>query len=269
MYSLTHLLTTSLLFLAVSAYPAKETLRCRTSPSTSASIHKTYPAGADIKITCQTTGTKVLTSNVWDKTSDGCYVSDYYVSTGHSGIFLSKCGTSGGPPSGGSGCVAPINAATISLIKSFEGFVPSPKPDPIGLPTVGYGHLCKKKGCAEVKYKFPLTEATAAQLLQDDAYTFRKCVAAAIKDSVTLTDNQYGALVSWAFNVGCGGVQTSTLVKRLNRGENKNIVASQELIKWNKAGNPPKPMNGLTRRRNAEIALFKKASSVQAHPPKC
>jgi lysozyme len=61
-----------------------------------------------------------------------------------------------------------VTDKTIELIKGFEGFVPSPSPDPIGLPTVGYGHLCKTKGCAEVPYKFPLTEETATELLHDD-----------------------------------------------------------------------------------------------------
>lgn len=66
-------------------------------------------------------------------------------------------------------CVGPdVNAATIALIKEFEGFVKQPEPDPIGLPTVGYGHLCKTSGCGEVPYSFPLTEETATKLLHDD-----------------------------------------------------------------------------------------------------
>jgi lysozyme len=66
-------------------------------------------------------------------------------------------------------CTGPsVNAATISLIKEFEGFVASPAPDPIGLPTVGYGHLCQTSGCSEVPYSFPLSESTASQLLASD-----------------------------------------------------------------------------------------------------
>ena len=66
-------------------------------------------------------------------------------------------------------CIGPdVNAATITLIKQFEGFVPKPAPDPIGLPTVGYGHLCKTKGCSEVKQGFPLSEASATDLLKSD-----------------------------------------------------------------------------------------------------
>jgi lysozyme len=54
------------------------------------------------------------------------------------------------------------------LIKGFEGFVARPAPDPIGLPTVGYGHLCQTKGCGEVRFPFPLTQATAMDLLKQD-----------------------------------------------------------------------------------------------------
>jgi hypothetical protein len=66
-------------------------------------------------------------------------------------------------------CTGPnVNAATVSLIKEFEGFVARPAPDPIGLPTVGYGHLCQTSGCGEVPYSFPLTTSTASLLLASD-----------------------------------------------------------------------------------------------------
>ncbi|KAF5375385.1 hypothetical protein D9615_007967 [Tricholomella constricta] len=152
-------------------------------------------------------------------------------------------------------CGAPgINDATVSLLKSFEGFVASPAPDPIGLPTVGFGHLCKSKGCAEVPFSFPLSQSTAAQLLQTDVGPFVKCINDAVSDSVVLNDNQLGALVSWSFNVGCSAAKGSTLVKRLNAGEAPNTVAAQELPRFNKAGG--KVLGGLTRRRAAEAALW-------------
>lgn len=168
----------------------------------------------------------------------------------------------------GAACAPPaVNTATVNLIKEFEGFVASPSPDPIGLPTVGYGHLCKQKNCAEVPYSFPMTQAQAAALLQTDIKTFTKCVSADVVDSVKLNANQYGALASWAFNVGCGNVGSSTLIKRLNAKENPNTVASEELPKWHFAGGVSLP--GLVRRRAAEVVLFKTASTVISHPPPC
>ncbi|KAF9445222.1 glycoside hydrolase family 24 protein [Macrolepiota fuliginosa MF-IS2] len=162
-------------------------------------------------------------------------------------------------------CAPPdVNAATVNLIKQFEGFVASPQNDPVGLPTVGYGHLCKSKNCAEVPFKFPLTQDDAAKLLQTDLKTFENCVSNDLKPTVKLNDNQYGALTSWAFNVGCGNVGSSDLVKRMNAGEDPTAVAQSELPQWNKGGG--KVLPGLTRRRAAEVALFKTPSSVIAHP---
>lgn len=79
-----------------------------------------------------------------------------------------------------------------------------------------------------------------------------------------LNANQYGALVSWAFNVGGANVQSSTLLRRLNAGEAPNTVIAEELPKWNKAGGQTLP--GLTRRRAAEVSLAKTATSVGALP---
>ncbi|KAF8148215.1 lysozyme-like domain-containing protein [Crassisporium funariophilum] len=139
-----------------------------------------------------------------------------------------------------------------------------PAPDPIGLPTVGYGHLCKSTNCAEVPFLFPLTQAQATTLLNTDLKTFTSCISRDVVDSVRLNSNQYGALTSWAFNVGCGNSGSSTLIARLNAGENPNTVAEQELPKWNLAGGQVLP--GLVRRRAAEVVLFKTASSVISHP---
>lgn len=61
-----------------------------------------------------------------------------------------------------------VNSATIDLIKQWEGFVPSPAPDPVGYPTVGYGHLCQSTGCSEVDFSFPLSESDATALLTSD-----------------------------------------------------------------------------------------------------
>lgn len=81
---------------------------------------------------------------------------------------------------------------------------------------------------------------------------------------MVLNANQYGALVSWAFNVGCGNTGSSTLISRLNNGEEPNTVAAEELPKWNKASGQVLP--GLTRRRAAEVDLFKIATSEKALP---
>ncbi|KAH7146981.1 lysozyme-like domain-containing protein [Dactylonectria estremocensis] len=242
------------------AYPITgDDVKCRAGPGTSYAVKKTLKKGTDVKITCQTEGTTISGNSIWDKISDGCYVSDYYVKTGSNGFVTKKCG---------GGCSSPkSNQATVDLIGEFEGFVPHIYNDAAGYPTVGYGHLCKNSKCTDVKYPIPLSKANGKKLLADDMAKFEKCITAMMNSKVMLNKNQYGALISWSFNVGCGAAKDSTLVKRLNNRENPKIVIPQELAKWVYAGG--KKLQGLVRRRNAEIALSKKATSDKALPVKC
>lgn len=85
---------------------------------------------------------------------------------------------------------------------------------------------------------------------------------------MTLNPNQYGALVSWAFNVGCTNAGGSTLIRELNEGEDPDTVASTELPKW-VYGSNGEELPGLVRRRAAEVNQFKTAASGVAHPPPC
>jgi uncharacterized protein YraI len=84
-------------FSVTNAYPITgDGVNCRSGPGTSYAIKKTYPKGTDIKISCQTSGTEVNGNSIWDKTEDGCYVSDYYVKTGTNGYVTTKCSSSSG-----------------------------------------------------------------------------------------------------------------------------------------------------------------------------
>lgn len=84
---------------------------------------------------------------------------------------------------------------------------------------------------------------------------------------MTLNANQYGALVSWAFNEGCGAAGSSTLIGELNAGEDPDTVAEEELPRWVYGDSEVLP--GLVRRRVAEVDLFKAADSVVANPNPC
>lgn len=89
---------------AVSAYPVTvDGLHCRSGPGTSYSIVKTYNSDEDVSITCQASGTDIYGDSLWDKTSDGCYVTDYYVKTGTTSYVTSKCDDSGSGSSSGDG----------------------------------------------------------------------------------------------------------------------------------------------------------------------
>ncbi|ORX69391.1 CHAP-domain-containing protein [Linderina pennispora] len=86
----------------VSAYPIykADVVNCRSSPGTSGEVVKTYAKDTEVEISCQISGDTVKGNALWDKTQDGCYVSDYYIKTGSSGYVSGRC--SGGSTGGGS-----------------------------------------------------------------------------------------------------------------------------------------------------------------------
>ncbi|KAJ1940511.1 hypothetical protein EC988_007014, partial [Linderina pennispora] len=90
------------------------------------------------------------------------------------------------------------------------------------------------------------------------------CLSEAIDDSVVLNENQWAALTSWAFDVGCEMASNSQLIRRLNEGESPGKVASGELPKWIRYHG--KTTYSLQYRRYNEVALFNTPSGKQAHP---
>ena len=157
-----------------------------------------------------------------------------------------------------------VNPATINLITEFEGFRANIYTDPTGNPTVGIGHLCRDSRCSDVSYPIPLSEANGKKLLADDLGTYEECITMMTNSRVVLNLNEFGALVSWAFNMGCGAAKGSTLIKRLNAGEKPQTVLPQELPKWVNGNGQVLP--GLVRRRNAEVELARTATSSPALP---
>jgi len=143
-----------------------------------------------------------------------------------------------------------VCAEAIAVIKEFEGEFLTAYLDPIGLPTVGCGHLI----VAGEPYKVgqTITQEESDKLLRADLRTACECVEHAV--TKPLTDNQFGALVSLTFNIGRANFKKSSLLKFLNEGS--YAKAAQQFERWNMAGG--KVLKGLVRRRKAEQALFNK-----------
>lgn len=134
------------------------------------------------------------------------------------------------------------------FIEGHEGKLNSVYKDPIGLATVGIGHLVKD---GEV-FPHTLTDEEVYALFDKDIKQFEDGVNRLVTSK--LNQNQFDALVSFAFNLGLGALQSSTLLRVLNEGN--YAQATKEFLKWDKAGNPPRPLPGLTRRREEESLLF-------------
>lgn len=135
--------------------------------------------------------------------------------------------------------------ACIEFIKDWEKLRLVAYKDGGGVATIGWGHT------DYVELGDTCTEQEAEEFLRQDVQE----AAGAIDDfvDVELTQPMYDALVSWAYNCGREAVKNSTLVRLLNAGHSKEVVAAQ-LPRWNKDNG--KVVAGLTRRREAERLLF-------------
>lgn len=140
----------------------------------------------------------------------------------------------------------------IELVKDCEGFRANAYKCPAGIWTIGYGET---KG---VKPGDVISEPEAARRLKLRLDEFAKDVLSLLK--INPTQSQLDALTSFAYNLGIGALQSSTLLKKHNDGE--FTVAQCEFIKWDKAKNPKtgkkEPLPGLTKRRRLEAALYGK-----------
>ena len=141
-----------------------------------------------------------------------------------------------------------ISDEGVDLIKSFEGCRLDAYLDSVGICTIGYGHTG-----SEVKRGDTIDDAEADRLLRSDLRTAEKCINACVTGN--LTQNQFDALCSFVFNLGCASLRNSTLLRKLNSGEHEE--AAEEFQKWNHAGG--KVLSGLTKRRHAEADLFQSA----------
>jgi lysozyme len=154
-----------------------------------------------------------------------------------------------------------MSANGLNLLEQWEGFKLKVYKDSAGLPTIGVGHLLTKseltsgkiviKGVT-IKYAGGLTNQQVIDLLAQDVAPVGQVVTKAV--TVPLTQNQFDALVSFAFNVGNAAFTGSTLLKVLNQKQYKEVPT--QLLRWTRSGGKVVP--GLVNRRENEIKLWNK-----------
>jgi lysozyme len=141
--------------------------------------------------------------------------------------------------------------AGIEIIKMFEGFRSAPYKCPAGIPTIGYGATFYPDGKKVTMTDKAVTEDEGTALLQAMLVSFEKYVDSYCRDDIN--QNQFDALVSFAYNLGPANLKSSTLLKKVNANPNDETIAL-EFMKWVKAGG--KTLKGLVRRREAESQLY-------------
>ena len=154
-----------------------------------------------------------------------------------------------------------VSAKAVAMIQHHEGIRYRPYRCPARLWTVGVGHvLYPEQGKLPIDQRdgFALrpednrqfTKDEVDGILRSDLQRFERGVAQLIP--VRLTQGQFDACVSFAFNVGLGTLQRSTFRQKVIRGEKDAAIAS--LLQYCKAGG--KVLRGLENRRKDEAALF-------------
>lgn len=143
-----------------------------------------------------------------------------------------------------------VNKAALDLIKEFEGFRAEAYRDPVGIWTIGYGTTDAAGVGISPKAGRVITEAEAEWYLQKTVDKFAAQITPAI--TAPINENEFGAFVSLAYNIGPGAFRKSSALRHFNAGD--KAKAADSILLFNKAGG--KVLRGLVRRREAERALF-------------
>lgn len=143
-----------------------------------------------------------------------------------------------------------LSAEGINLIKRFEGVRNRAYRCSANLWTIGVGHLIGDGKSLPDSWNRTFTEEEINALLIRDLNRFERGIRMYIK--VPLRQCEYDSLCSFAFNLGLGTLQRSTLRQKINRGDKEG--AAKEILKYCRAGG--KIIKGLQRRREAEYRMF-------------
>ena len=151
------------------------------------------------------------------------------------------------------------------LLGSLEGVRTTAYQDVAGLWTIGVGHLLTRDELSSgkvwiagqpVRWELGLTDAQVAALLAQDIAPVEQAVSVLVR--VPISQNQFDALVIFAFNVGREAFAKSSLLRRLNDGKPAEVPG--QLQRWIYAAG--QPVAGLRARRAAEARLWSEGAAV-------
>ena len=144
-----------------------------------------------------------------------------------------------------------LDSKGYELIKTFEGLSLKPYLCSANISTIGYGNTFYTNGVKVTMSDAPITQEKANEMLKVIADSFALKVSKITPSG--LTQNQFNALVSFAFNLGVHALTNSTLLRLVKINPNDGNIAKQ-FLRWNKAGG--KVVDGLTKRRIKESSLY-------------
>jgi lysozyme len=144
-----------------------------------------------------------------------------------------------------------VSEKGINLLHQFEGCELEAYLCPAKIWTIGYGNTFYLDG-TPVKEGDVITKEQAEELFKNILVNFENCVLKSL-GKTKISQNKFDALVSLAYNIGCGNFRKSTVIKRTIANPNDPSIANAFLM-WNKIKG--KVSRGLTRRREAEAQLF-------------
>lgn len=147
-----------------------------------------------------------------------------------------------------------VSDECLNLIKECEGFRAEPYLCPANVPTIGYGSTRYADGRAVTLSDAPISETEAVELMKATLTEYETAVTRYV--TAPLNQNQFDALVDFAYNLGPQNLKTSTLLKLLN--EQQYTEAANEFDRWVHSGG--KKLPGLIKRRALEKELFLKSS---------
>jgi lysozyme len=145
-----------------------------------------------------------------------------------------------------------ISKTGIQLVKDFEGLRLNAYKCSAGVPTIGYGSTFYPDK-SNVKMGDVLRDKEEAEVLLINTLVDFDIYVSKYTRSVNLTQYQFDALVSFAFNCGLGNLSKSTLLKKVLSNHNDKDIAL-EFAKWNRGGG--KVLQGLVKRRQKEAELY-------------